>query len=69
MQFFTPNFYIVVIASYAWLLVHGLPTLIYLFLNRTIRADFIAMLRMATSKIGLAKRSTDSRVNPVSLVQ
>ncbi|KAI6184599.1 Serpentine Receptor, class T [Aphelenchoides bicaudatus] len=37
MQFFTPNMIIVIIGSFAWLLVHGLPSIIYLTLNKTVR--------------------------------
>ena len=32
-------------ASYIWLVVHGMPAVIYLLLNRTIRSELSAMVR------------------------
>ncbi|KAI6174915.1 hypothetical protein M3Y97_00974300 [Aphelenchoides bicaudatus] len=51
MQFFSASPVLIVIATYAWFLVHGLPVIIYLSLNKTIRRDFIHIIRRRTTAV------------------
>lgn len=50
MQFFPSQISAILIytATYTWVLVHGMPPVIYLALNKTIRGECLAMMRWKT---------------------
>jgi hypothetical protein len=59
MQFINVNFAWIVISSYTWLLIHGIPAVIYLCLNKMIRRDCIAMIRrIKTNNVASSTGST-----------
>ncbi|KAL3093876.1 hypothetical protein niasHS_004716 [Heterodera schachtii] len=41
---------LIIAGTYAWLLAHGIPPLIYLALNKTIRTDFVRYAKLVFSK-------------------
>ncbi|KAI1732426.1 serpentine type 7TM GPCR chemoreceptor srt domain-containing protein [Ditylenchus destructor] len=43
MQFFPIGQIFILVASYAWLFIHGIPSVIFVTMNKTIRADCIKM--------------------------
>uniref|UniRef100_A0A914HXA1 Serpentine receptor class gamma n=1 Tax=Globodera rostochiensis TaxID=31243 RepID=A0A914HXA1_GLORO len=58
MQFFRISDFLIYLASFLWVWAHGLPSLIYLTMNKTIRRDIVLMLdpnkataTMATTKV------------------
>jgi hypothetical protein len=66
MNFVVPSMWLVVLGSYAWLLVHGLPSIIYLSLNKTVREDTKVLFHLTTAKIGM---TSNSKANQDSKVQ
>ncbi|KAI1700713.1 serpentine type 7TM GPCR chemoreceptor srt domain-containing protein [Ditylenchus destructor] len=63
MQFVRISDVIIIIAHYEWLLAHGIPSVIYLLMNRTIRND---CLRMVKKTLNMAQTSTTSKISPAS---
>ncbi|KAI1699302.1 serpentine type 7TM GPCR chemoreceptor srt domain-containing protein [Ditylenchus destructor] len=45
LQYFSINQILIYVASYCWLLVHGIPSVIFLTMNKTIRNDCIRMIK------------------------
>ncbi|KAL3089696.1 hypothetical protein niasHT_020475 [Heterodera trifolii] len=59
MQFFRISDFLIYLASFLWVWAHGLPSLIYLTMNKTIRRDIVNFLgpnnaNMGTTKVGPA---------------
>ncbi|KAI6193731.1 hypothetical protein M3Y96_01050000 [Aphelenchoides besseyi] len=52
MNFFPVDLHVVILGSYAWLLVHGLPSVIYLLMNRTIRKDCVYFAKLSKTRFG-----------------
>uniref|UniRef100_A0A1I8BVU0 Uncharacterized protein n=1 Tax=Meloidogyne hapla TaxID=6305 RepID=A0A1I8BVU0_MELHA len=48
--FFRISEFIIYTASFLWVTAHGLPSLIYLFMNKTIRNDFFAIFGYVPSQ-------------------
>uniref|UniRef100_A0A915DNM9 7TM GPCR serpentine receptor class x (Srx) domain-containing protein n=1 Tax=Ditylenchus dipsaci TaxID=166011 RepID=A0A915DNM9_9BILA len=45
MQMFPVTEALILVASYSWCIIHGMPSIIFLTMNRTIRHDCIRMLQ------------------------
>ncbi|KAF7633788.1 hypothetical protein Mgra_00006856 [Meloidogyne graminicola] len=45
MQHITPQRWLIILAQFSWLHIHGFPPVIYLFLNKTIRNDCLKLLQ------------------------
>ncbi|KAI1712055.1 serpentine type 7TM GPCR chemoreceptor srt domain-containing protein [Ditylenchus destructor] len=52
-------------ATYAWTTAHGLPCVIYILLNKTIRDDLIKMCK-GSFKLNRSKNSSTSKVGPMA---
>ncbi|KAH7662604.1 Protein Y55F3C.10 [Aphelenchoides avenae] len=50
MQYFPVSFTLIVVAQFGWLFAHGMPSVIYLTMNRTLRNDVHKMLAKVTTK-------------------
>ncbi|KAL3076100.1 hypothetical protein niasHT_034164 [Heterodera trifolii] len=76
MQFARITEFLIVLAQLTWMLSHGIPPIIYLLLNKTVRRDVAKMTVLAFSKVfcfikmeeGLSTILAGTRIGPASSI-
>jgi len=66
MQNFPVSEFVIYLASYGWLLVHGLPSLIYLTANATLRRDIVRMVKCTKEPHGVMEFPVHAPMCPPS---